>query len=36
MAYEWSKGDLEWEKPKVLPPVIKQGEHNSSCKQRDW
>ncbi len=24
MAYEWKKGDLEWEKPKVLPPVIKK------------
>ena len=24
MAYEWRKGDLEWEKPKVLPPTIKK------------
>ena len=23
MAYEWRKGDLEWEKPKVVPPVFK-------------
>ncbi|KAB2850272.1 MAG: NADH-quinone oxidoreductase subunit A, partial [Ignavibacterium sp.] len=22
MAYEWRKGDLEWEKPKVQPPMI--------------
>ncbi len=22
MAYEWRKGDLEWEKPKVNPPQI--------------
>ena len=22
MAYEWRKGDLEWERPKVLPPTI--------------
>jgi NADH-quinone oxidoreductase subunit A len=22
MAYEWRKGDLEWEKPKVAPPVL--------------
>lgn len=22
MAYEWRKGDLEWEKPKVVPPKI--------------
>jgi len=25
MAYEWRKGDLEWEKPKVLPPSIKKN-----------
>ena len=24
MAYEWRKGDLEWEKPKVIPPVMKK------------
>jgi NADH-quinone oxidoreductase subunit A len=24
MAYEWRKGDLEWEKPKVMPPVTKK------------
>lgn len=24
MAYEWRKGDLEWEKPKVLPPIVKK------------
>ena len=24
MAYEWRKGDLEWEKPKVLPPTIQK------------
>ncbi len=22
MAYEWRKGDLEWAKPKVIPPTI--------------
>ncbi|GAB4290517.1 MAG: NADH-quinone oxidoreductase subunit A [Ignavibacteriaceae bacterium] len=22
MAYEWRKGDLEWERPKIIPPVI--------------
>jgi NADH-quinone oxidoreductase subunit A len=22
MAYEWRKGDLEWEKPQAIPPVI--------------
>jgi NADH-quinone oxidoreductase subunit A len=24
MAYEWRKGDLEWIKPKVIPPVVSQ------------
>lgn len=24
MAYEWRKGDLEWVKPKVVPPVVKK------------
>ena len=24
MAYEWRKGDLEWEKPKIVAPTIKQ------------
>ncbi len=24
MAYEWRKGDLEWEKPKVSPPTLKK------------
>jgi NADH-quinone oxidoreductase subunit A len=22
MAYEWRKGDLEWARPKVIPPVL--------------
>ncbi len=22
MAYEWKKGDLNWERPKISPPVI--------------
>ncbi len=25
MAYEWRKGDLEWVKPKVIPPVLKKN-----------
>lgn len=25
MAYEWRKGDLEWEKPRVIPPAVKPG-----------
>lgn len=24
MAYEWRKGDLEWSKPKIIPPVIEK------------
>jgi NADH-quinone oxidoreductase subunit A len=24
MAYEWRKGDLEWERVKIIPPVIKR------------
>jgi NADH-quinone oxidoreductase subunit A len=24
MAYEWRKGDLEWERAKIVPPVIKK------------
>ena len=24
MAYEWRKGDLEWARPKVIPPVLKK------------
>jgi NADH-quinone oxidoreductase subunit A len=22
MAYEWRKGDLEWSRPKIIPPVL--------------
>jgi NADH-quinone oxidoreductase subunit A len=29
MAYEWRKGDLEWEKPKVVPPAIKKDKIKS-------
>ena len=24
MAYEWRKGDLEWDRAKIIPPVIKK------------
>jgi len=24
MAYEWRKGDLEWIKPKIVPPVLEK------------
>ena len=26
MAYEWRKGDLEWARPKIKPPVLKKEE----------
>lgn len=25
MAYEWRKGDLDWDKPKVIPPTIQKA-----------
>lgn len=25
MAYEWRKGDLNWDKPKVIPPTIQKA-----------
>lgn len=25
MAYEWRKGDLEWARPKPVPPVLKKN-----------
>ena len=31
MAYEWRKGDLEWEKPKVAPPILKNIEVIEKC-----
>jgi NADH-quinone oxidoreductase subunit A len=24
MAYEWRKGDLEWDRAKIIPPVVKR------------
>lgn len=29
MAYEWRKGDLEWERPKFSPPSFKKNIHNA-------
>ncbi len=26
MVYEWRKGDLEWARPKIIPPVLKKSE----------
>lgn len=30
MAYEWRKGDLEWARPSIKPPVIKKSEISST------
>jgi hypothetical protein len=29
MAYEWRKGDLEWDRPKPNIPILKKDEPNS-------
>lgn len=28
MAYEWRKGDLEWERPKFSPPTLQKPNNN--------
>ena len=33
MAYEWRKGDLEWEKPKITPPIVNPIIQNSIQQQ---
>ena len=25
MAYEWRKGDLEWDRPKPIPPILNKS-----------
>lgn len=30
MAYEWVKGDLEWARPKPIPPKLKKEKSDSS------
>lgn len=30
MAYEWRKGDLEWDRPKLVPPVLKKSSNDNS------
>jgi NADH-quinone oxidoreductase subunit A len=33
MAYEWRKGDLEWDRPKIVPPSLKKSSiENSTIK----
>jgi NADH-quinone oxidoreductase subunit A len=33
MAYEWRKGDLEWEKPRPVPPVISKKQALEKSKE---
>jgi NADH-quinone oxidoreductase subunit A len=33
MAYEWRKGDLEWEKPRPVPPVINKKQTIEKTKE---
>lgn len=33
MAYEWRKGDLEWVRPKVVPPVMRKQKEESEDKE---
>jgi NADH-quinone oxidoreductase subunit A len=33
MAYEWRKGDLEWEKPKVVPPTLNKAKIKPDVKK---
>ena len=30
MAYEWRKGDLEWDRPHPIPPILKKAETTDS------
>lgn len=33
MAYEWRKGDLEWDRPHPIPPILRsQSDENSDSK----
>lgn len=32
MAYEWRKGDLEWARPPITPPVVKKPEDRAEEK----
>jgi NADH-quinone oxidoreductase subunit A len=29
MAYEWRKGDLEWDRAKIIPPIIKKPDFSA-------
>ncbi|GBD86640.1 NAD(P)H-quinone oxidoreductase subunit 3 [bacterium BMS3Abin03] len=35
MAYEWRKGDLEWARPKIIPPVLKKEEPPEEKSQKE-
>lgn len=35
MAYEWKKGDLEWARPSVVPPVLNKQVQPASVQRAD-
>lgn len=35
MAYEWRKGDLEWDRPKPQPPIIKKQKSKFSTVSKE-
>lgn len=35
MAYEWRKGDLEWDRPKPQPPIIKRSKPKLSTVSKE-
>ena len=35
MAYEWRKGDLEWARPVIAPPVLNNSEPPESENEKD-
>jgi NADH-quinone oxidoreductase subunit A len=35
MAYEWRKGDLEWERQKIVPPTISKPVHSSDILEKE-
>lgn len=35
MAYEWRKGDLEWARPKISPPVLKKSKPPSEIIEQE-
>ena len=35
MAYEWRKGDLEWARPEIAPPVLNNSEPPDSEQEKE-